>query len=355
MWVLKNLFKKEKRGESAVLIDIASDSVAGAYVRYTEGETPILLYARRLPVEARKDEPRERAMERALLILGNELIREGAPILMRATGSGNAETILVSLDTAWQETRVRIENFERKEPFVFTRSIVETALEKTCVVPPEKTLADESIIGTILNGYETRDPFGKKIHRASIIILTSLIDKNISDEIISSIRGLYHTKNILTIAGSSLRYQAMRVAFPHEREALILDATESLVSIALIRKGLFIALSEVSCSSSSANGSSWIDTVKGEFAKISERYPLPRTIFLLAREQEISSLRQMLDDANLGNLWLSDNPPKIVSVLASHIAGFVRQATDTPPDLQLFLMALYFQYRQPEQRIDRLN
>jgi hypothetical protein len=343
---LKNLFHKGKHAESVVLIDITADSVAGAYAHYTEGETPVLLYTRRLPIEVRKDEPCERAMLRALEILGVELIREGAPILMRATGRGSAETILVSVDTPWQETSVRMEHFERRNPFVFTKSIVTTALEKTIIIPSGKLLADESIIGTILNGYETHNPYGKKIHRASLIILTSLIDKNISESIVSILRGLYHTKHILHIAGNSLRYQAMRVAFPHEREALILDVTGPLTSIALVRRGLFVALAETP---PAADDHSWIDNIMGEFTKLAEQYPLPRTIFLLAREPEATSFRQILDTASIRKLWLSDNPPKIVSVLASHISGLIRQANVAPPDVQLLLMALYFQYSISEE------
>lgn len=336
----------KKRAESVVLIDISTDSVAGAYAQYTEGEQPTLLYSERLPIEARKDESEEQAMLRALGILGNTLLQEGAPILMRATGSGSAGTVFVSIDAPWQTTTVRTEYFEQKEPFIFSKSLVKAALEKTSTAPPGQLLANESIIGTILNGYETRNPYGKKIQHASIVILTSLIDERVAGNIHSILRSLYHTKNILTIAGSSLRYQAMRIAFPHERDALILDASGPLTSIALVRRDLLVAVADVS--SRATDTAEWLQKVSDELATLAERFPLPRTIFLLAREPEIASLRETLDAATLGNLWLSDNPPKIVSVLGSHITGLVRQATEASPDLSLLLMALYFHYHTPE-------
>jgi len=37
----------------------------------------------------------------------------------------------------------------------------------------------------------------------------------------------------------------MRVAFPHERSAIILDAIGPLLSIALVRRGLLVAVTEV--------------------------------------------------------------------------------------------------------------
>jgi hypothetical protein len=343
MSLFTGLFHNEKKAESVVLIDISASSVAGAYVRYVEGELPVLLYTRRFPVEIRVNEPQEQAMLRALHILGETLIREGAPVLVRVTGSGSASSILVSIDAPWQKTSVRIEHFEQKIPFIFTKSLVTKELEKTSIEAPGKLLVDESIIGTILNGYETDDPYGKKVHRASVVVLTSFIDEKVADSITSILRSLYHSTHILPIAGSSLRYQAMRSAFPHERDALILDATGPLTSIALVRKDLFVALVEIA--DSTTNSDSWIDGVTKELAELAKHYPLPRTIFLLARESDISSLQQTLDAAKLGKFWLSDNPPKIVVVLASHIVGLVQQVTETSPDILLLLMALYFQYR----------
>ncbi|MCX6787826.1 MAG: hypothetical protein NT108_01520 [Candidatus Kaiserbacteria bacterium] len=340
MSFLTGLFREEKKTESTLLIDIGATSVAGAYARYIEGELPIILYTRRLPVEVREHESREKAMLRALQILCTTLIREGAPVLMRATGSGSADMILVSLGAPWQNTSSRTEHFEQETSFTFTKSLVTDTLEKIKAATPEKLLADESVIGTILNGYETRDPYGMSVHRADIIILTSLVSKQVAHEVTAILRSMYHMKNIRMIAGGSLRYQAMRKAFPHEHDALILDATGPTTSLALIRKGLFVSILDVQSSETVA---SWVLHVRSELAEMGKQYPLPRTILLLAHESDTASLRDALEAANLGTLWLSDNPLKIVSVLASHIVGLVRQGT-TSLDLRILLMAIFQQH-----------
>ncbi|OGG78547.1 hypothetical protein A3A36_00175 [Candidatus Kaiserbacteria bacterium RIFCSPLOWO2_01_FULL_52_12b] len=352
-----NIFFHKKHSESVVFIDIGASSVAGAYAHYAEGEVPALLYTRRLPIELHKDEPHETAMLRALHVLGDALIREGAPTLMRATGRGDAGTILVSIDAPWQETRVRAEKFEQKDPFIFSKSIVARALKETYVAMPGKVLADESIIGTTLNGYETHNPYGKKVHRAAIVILTSLIDERIANGIATTLRNLYHTKNVLLIAGSSLRYQTLRAVFPHESDMLILDATGSLTSIALVRKNFLVTVNEMSPasgppaeSSDAVTPDAWIQRIKDELVEIAKDFPLPRTIFLLAQESEIASLQKSLEAAKLGGLWLSDNPLTIVPVLASHMNGSIRQVTATPPDLPLLLMTLFWHYRTPEEK-----
>lgn len=335
------------RAKSTVFIDINADSVAGAYAQYREGEQPTLLYTRRLPIEIRKGEPHERAMLRALEILGSTLIREGAPSLVRAIGHGRADRIFVSIDAPWQHTSVRTERLQQKTPFVFTKNMVTSVMEKTRTASSGKFLADESITGTILNGYEIRSPYGKKAHSAEMLILTSFINAQVASEIRTLLQKLYHAEHISFIAGNSLRCQMMLKVFPHEHDVLILDAVGSIASIALVRKGLLVAVIEAS---NTLGAGSWAERIGSELTELAQHYPLPRTIFLLARESDITSLRGKIDASTLGKLWLSDNPPNIVAVSTSHIAGLIRQTAVAPPDLQLLLMALFEQNSPFEER-----
>lgn len=346
MSIFGGLFGNEKKSESVVLVDIGADSVAGAYANARDGEIPVLLYTRRLPVEVRKGEPAQTAMQRALTMLVEALVREGAPALMRATGSGTSSSILVSINAPWQKTSVRTELIEEARPFVFTERRVKETLKKTAPVEPGTMLVDESIIGTILNGYETRVPYGMEVHRAALVILTSLIDEKVAKEVITTLRLSYHQQHVLPIAGSSLRYQAVQRAFPHESDALIIDASGPSTSIALLRKGLFVSIVDVP---GTDVGAAWAGHVENGLAEIGKQYPLPRTIFLLAREPDVSLLQKTLDTANLAKLWLSVNPPRMIPVLPSHIVGLVRQVSDAPPDILLLLMALYWRKSASDQ------
>jgi len=339
MSFLDGLFGTTERTASAVLIDVGAESVAGAYVCATGNALPEVLYTCRLPVKAHSGEHRTAAMVRALQILGDTLVREGAPVLARTTGTGSADSIVVSIDAPWQETSVRTEHFEQNAPFVFTKKLVVETLKKTGLTAEGKLLVDESIIGTILNGYETRDPYGKIAHRATVVVLTSFIDTAVAKSVSETLQSIYHTKHILPIAGSSLHCQAVHLVFPHERDALIFDATGPLTTIALLRRGLFVSISEVPAATSLAE---WMENVVTELADVGKRYPLPRIIFLVAREPEVSSLSKKLASANLGGLWLSDSQPKIVSVRSDHIVGLVRQVTMAPPDFILLLLTLFW-------------
>ncbi|HUY62831.1 MAG TPA: hypothetical protein VMV50_03565 [Candidatus Paceibacterota bacterium] len=331
-----------KRTESAVLIDIGAASVGGACAKFV-GDEPTLVYTRRLPIELRKGEAHERAMLRALEVLGDALIREGAPALLRETGSGTPVDFLVSIDSPWQQTVIRTERIEKQEPFVFTKGLVNDVLKKAGAVEKGMLLSSESIIGTILNGYETRDPYGKRVHRASVLILTSYIDHRIAEGVTALLERFYHTKHIPLISGSSLRYQVVRIAFPYERDAIILDASSPLVALALVRNSLLAVISETP--DGAVGSPEWLKEIRNVLSEFAKRYPLPRTIFLLARETDVGNLRETLAAADIGSLWLSDSPPNIVSILTSHVASSVHQAAESSPDLHLILMALYWQHR----------
>jgi len=341
MGFFTNLSYKKKNAESAVLIDIGAESVAGAYAYYVGREAPAILCSRRIPVEVHDKEPEERAMLRALTALSEYLLREGAPILLRLSGNGHVGDILVSINSPWQETKMRLENFERKNPFVFTESIVSQALKETSFAPSGEIVADDSIINTVLNGYETRSPYGKSTRHASVTVLTSFIDKNVAGDITSLVRSIYSAENVLLIAGNSLRYQAIKKAFPHEHNALILSVSEQTISISLVQKNLLVALHEATNDGSNNDSNNWTTLIKGGLGKLTREHSLPRTIFLLANESMVFPIKKVFDEANFNSFWLSGNQPKIVPVLASHLIGLVRQTTSSPPDLPLLLMALY--------------
>ncbi|MBI3572150.1 hypothetical protein HY091_01275 [Candidatus Kaiserbacteria bacterium] len=343
MSLFGNLFHKAP-ATSALLINIGANSVGGAYVQESGGP-PVLLYAKRVPIEARAGEAPETSISRALPLLVASLLNEGAPALQRATGSGAAEGILVCLDAPWQTTSMRVERIEEARPFVFTERLVNEKLASASQVPLGQVLVDESLVGTVLNGYETSEPYGKHAQQAIIVILVSSVATKIAEAIALALRQAYHTRQISLIAGASLRYQAMRAAFPLERNFLILDATGPEIAIALVRHGLLVAIREAP--DGGAGDAKWSAEVRGALAALAASYPLPQVIFLLAQEGEMERLSAVLDAANLGTLWLSDNPPKVVALTAQHLAGMVSVKNDLPPDLLLSLMALYLKSLSP--------
>ncbi|MFA6502631.1 MAG: hypothetical protein WCT45_00020 [Candidatus Paceibacterota bacterium] len=346
MSFLENFFPTKKVAESVVLIDVGEESVAGAYARCERGKTPVIVYTRSVPIRRRQLESLDIAMLRALRALGDRLVREGAPALARATGSGAISRVLVSVDAPWQESTIRTEHFEDSGPFVCTRELAERRLGDMREAVGEMldmTLTDQSIVGAVLNGYETREPYDKKASRASLTVLSSLVIRDIAESITTLLEGLYHTKDVELISGSSLRYQVMSRLFPHERDALIVDATaSSLTSVGLMRKGVLAALLQVSVPD---DVSGWLTALQGELAEMSKHYALPSMVFLLAREPAAPELRRALETARLGVSRPTKDTPKIVLVTRSNIGGAVRHREAHEADISILFMALYLGHR----------
>lgn len=335
----RTLFERGERARPILLIDFGADSVGGAYALSSADASPTLVYSRRLPVEARRGEGEESAAFRALAVLLDILLREGAPALAREAGRGNADEILVSFDSPWQTAFSRVEHLEQDTPFVFTRALADDLLKKTRDEKLAGPFVAEHIVGVALNGYETRNPYDKRAHRASVVALSSSIGAQVAEKVISAIRGAYHTKRVSPVAAAVLRYESARGAFPHERDALIIDAMGRAVSVALVRRGALAAFAEAA--PAEREGRAGARQAGTALAELSAQYPLPRTIFLLAREPDVAALRAELDPANLGRLWLSNEPPQLVPVGSSALSAFVRHASASSPDLMLALMALY--------------
>lgn len=327
-----------RRAQSVILVDIGAGAVAGGYA-YVAGASPTLAYSARVSIEAHAGEAAAAAMARALAELGNLLIREGAPELARLAGDARAESVLVAVNAPWQKTSIRTERFENMRPFIFTERMAVEAVERAGAPPSGMMPVDESVIATLLNGYETRRPYGKRAHRASIIILSSFIDTEIAERAGKALHALFHGRAVRSIAGSSLRYQTLSRIFAHERDAIILDARGPEIAVSLVRDGLLVAVSELQSGAPGAPG--WMHEVVSAFADLAKRYPLPHTIFLIADPADFDALKHLFADVKLGALWLSDNPPKVVPVLPAHLPG-VTLAPGATNELVLMLMTLFW-------------
>jgi hypothetical protein len=335
-----SLFRTSQGGASKTVacIDVGSGSVAGAYAVITADKPAMLLYAKRVPIIAHENEAPQAAMLRALAVVTSALIQEGAPVLRRAQGSGSTDAVLVSLDAPWQTTELRTESTETAVPFVFTKHTVRALLSARVSAPKGRTLVNESIIGTLLNGYETRNPYGQRAHRATVIALTSYVDESVLAAVGAALRSAFHTRALYSIAGSSLRYQAIRAVFSHEDDALVIDATNKEVSIALIRHGLLVAT--LDAAGGEPGSEAWQAAMTGQLRAIAKQYPLPRTIFVLSDEAQAERLRNAFAQKAFTALWLTDKPPTIVPVAPSHIASLV--TNQSAPDLLLAFMAIYW-------------
>jgi hypothetical protein len=373
------LFGAQKSGESFVLIDICSTSVAGGLV-HTDSRKSTVYFTERLSIKYRPHEDAHTAMLRTLEDLASKLLTQGAPILRKETGSGHISRIFVSVSAPWQKTSVRTEHINPAKPFVFTKAIVTDTIQKTTTVPEGYAKSGESLIATILNGYEISRPYGKHVARADLVVLTSFIEKNTSNEIENVLRKTYHT-HALTVTGfAPVAYSAFRTMYPHEKDFLVMHVGSEATEIAIIKRGLLVNVTSVAYGTNSllrivsAAGKNvphteprisvslidpiqndqykdqvneakrqWLQLLQKTLQEISTQHALPRTLFLLADEESRDYLRNALDAQSLRTLWLTEEPLRIIALTPKQFSTILPYQAQAEGDIFLSLLALYAQ------------
>lgn len=369
MSFLSGLFTKES--ESVVLIDIGSASVGGAVAHLILGQKPVMYFTVRIPIERRDGESVVASMERTLQVVTEQLVREGGPALLRGTGSGRVDRVLAVVASPWQETRVKVETLEKATPFIVHKDAVMEAVRRAAAIPAERTAEDETLIATLLNGYETHDPFGKRAKRVDMVILSSSLEKGVASHVEAVLRGAFHTRHVRLTAFAPVLYAVFRDIYPHQKDFIALDVTGEATDIALVKHGLLVG---VVSSDSGVNDlarathepgatlsgplvdsarndrfrvktaeveGAWLAGVRQSLQTFAERHALPRILFLLADEHAREFLHRVLNNSSLRTLWLSDEPLSIISVEASHFAPYVSVQNDATGDVFLSLIALY--------------
>lgn len=238
--------------------------------------------------------------------------------MARATGSGSADAIMASVDAPWASVEMHSKQFYPNEPIVFSEELIADAFSDM-PLEPEEMLADEDIIGAVLNGYVTREPYGKEASRATVVALASKVRREVAEDIAICLRNLFHIENISLVSSGSLRHQALRRIFTHEQNAALLDLMSAEPSLMLIHDGVPVSLSAVTDD----------EILEHELKTLRNGYALPGTLFVLERDSENRL------PAPLGLII------KTVSVRPSHLASYVQHVPTTPPDLSLLLMALH--------------
>jgi len=367
------LFKKPER-RSVALIDIGSASVGGAFVHLEAFSPPTIYYTARVPIELRDGETCHEGMLRALSVLSQTLISHGAPILRETTGSARVDSVLASVSAPWQQTKVLVASKEEANPFTFTHGLMDELVGK-CEVPDSgKGRCHNSIIATILNGYDVADPFGKKVKRADLVILSSMLEEKVSSDIERSLRKHFHAHDVSLTAFAPLSYAVVRDMFPHEKDYLIIDVEGEATDLAFVKRGLLAdvasvpqgtnaLLSAISRSHTTITEGTtgvidpnrnvkfadlvsrieeqWLKGLEGALKDFSSRHALPRTVFLLSEEESRGFLERVIDNNALHSLWLSDEPLSVVSLTPSHLAQYVKTRGAAEGDVFLAMMALY--------------
>lgn len=375
---IRSFFRKRTR--TVALIDVGSASVGGAYATIPEDDIPAIWYTAREKVTLREDRFLLSDLERALATLAGRLAREGAAALARSTGSAVIDDIVVSVAAPWEDTRVDARVIERKRTFTFSRALIADTFEKeTSRIPAGGVLVDHAVIATLLNGYETNEPFGKRATRADLVVLTTTLDEQVLLAIRAAITRAYNRKEMRIVGFPFVAYTVLRDTYPHERDYLIVDVTGEATDIAMVKRGVLIGVANCECglnrllrvahgdgrATSAAPLEEMRTLVPGDVARqgndarlaaaketwrngfrrvvtdYAARFPLPQTVFLLADAEARGFMQRLITETPLPELRLSDTPFSVIPVTPDQFAPYVHTRGEAQGDEFLAMLALF--------------
>lgn len=364
------------------ILDIRSSSIGAGFVVLHKNQAPQLVYGTRVPLEPHATEPLTEAFARTLELVLQTLIKEGAPILRKASGSAHTDRALVSFTAPWQNSIVFSTTVDPGHTFVFTKQVLEKALQESAVTPEGWTRVSEMVIATLLNGYEVENPFGKKVNRAELIMLSSSIEDSMMTYVEKAVRKALHQHQIEFDAFIPDAYDLFRELYPHQRDFLILDIGNEAMDIVLAKHGLLVSAAQIpqgiSGIAKAARGvgissaavptpsadtildasrnsdfadkvhkaeSEWLSGVHASLSEIAKQEPLPRSVFMVAEENVRDFLKNLLDTPQLRSLWLTEEALTILPILPGQFAPFLSPDSVNPADPPLAVLALTAQKR----------
>jgi hypothetical protein len=332
-------FRSSGQARAEALLDVRASSVAGGFVVYREAAPPVLAWGKRAPIIARENEAPEAALGRTLDLIAHDLATEGAPVLARVAGAASIRAVRVALDAPWQETEVRQEEKREERPVTFTRRMLAALLtelsSRDAGAPVD---VEEHLVSIRLNGYQTAAPFGKRARRITLVVLISRMRHDVIAQVTAAVKRNFHLPHATCTSGPALRFEIVREAFPHERDALVIDAADAAGTASLVRAGALATMAPFVASA----GGSWVEGAAGALRAIATAYPLPHTIFLIAAEAD-DRARELVT-AGTRALWLSDDPPTVTPITRVAPEDLI-VGPETLPDIRLALMARYWRDR----------
>src|SRR5690606_29404885 len=199
---------------------------------------------------------------------------------------------------------------EEKRPFAFSKRHIDEAMGSEAA-GEDRTTVRHAVLATILNGYETENPFGKRVTRAEIVLLSSTLDSAVARLVRLALRQAFHTDALVLTSFAPVAYEGFRELYPHQKDFIVLDVSGAGTDLIFVKRGLLASVGQVQVGTHALTRSSgalsaslapldpaavraWRAEIEHACAAFAETETLPHTIFLLADKDMRAPLKQAL-------------------------------------------------------------
>ncbi len=351
--------KKKEDGELALVFDLGSSSVGGAFFEINKNGPARMVFSVRESITFENEMDPGRFLLLALKTL--EKVSNKASL----SGFRRPSRIFCVLSSPWYASQTRVIKLEKNVPFPFTSKLADSLIQKEISLFEKEnlhnlkegsdrpSLLEFKNMKVLLNGYETDDPYGKKCKKLQMAVYLSMSGEKTLERIRDSIFKYYHTKDILFSTFAFSSFITVRDLFPHERDFLLMDICGEVTDISSIKKDALLnsisfplgrnffirkIAGQENCSLAEAGGlfsayreghlggspgkklapfmgkleKEWVSELEKSLLNLSENGSLPSTIFVSTDENLSDFFGQLIKSEGFSQYLKTDSKFKII-------------------------------------------
>lgn len=212
------------------LIHIGSGSVSGLLMNIQENKKPeILTHYKSQANLSSSLEPHflRREMEKSL--------KNAVAALAKKAGLQGTESAICLFSSPWYTSQTKLVRLDKKEPFEITSSLIDQLKKEEIKDLRRKEIkfVEKEIMKFVLNGYDIKNPFGKKPKNLNLHFYFSFIKKEIAEKTEEIIKHHLKTPSVKFHTFPFVGFNSLRDLFGLKQGFLFVDFGEELTEIVL--------------------------------------------------------------------------------------------------------------------------
>ncbi len=238
------------KATAIAVFDISSSSVGGAHALIGKNKNNSANVT--ILVQERRDTGLEEELDIERFVNDTARALEAVVDHVRTADVHHPEYIQVVLASPWYSTHTRTISYSRENVFTCTQRLIDSLVEKEIVYflkqPADSgepfgkgfKVVEQQLSNITLNGYETNDPFGKKVQSMELVLTITIVPELVVERFSGILRRSYGDRTINVTTGPYATYVALRDNGGVPDDSVILDIGEEITDVAFIKNGLFL-------------------------------------------------------------------------------------------------------------------
>jgi len=345
MLKLKQMFLFDKKEKIFVILDIGSGSVGGFLVRDGHKNGLEILASIRSDIKRKEDtvhQPFHRSMEgslrKVMKFLRNKTNK--APDFIFCVPSSllyvaQTRIIRINKEKSFEVNKRLLDDLIEIEVKIFKKTYANKS--ESSYLGDEADMLEHDIMKSILNGYDTVKPLGKKARQLDLYVYMSMCNAKIKEKIVDIINENFAGSPVVFRTFPFVVFNMLKDHVNNKQGFMLVDISDEVTDISLIRKGIleetisfpigrnFVlrkigktlntliketssvfsrlerghseesATKKISKAMNEAKDE-WSEVFKKAIGEIAENSPLPQNLFLVGNDKVIEEFSSLVED-----------------------------------------------------------